>query len=148
MKKLVLLIIILILGVGVFVKPEVALGREKTGAAVVDMCGTAKGLIDKVAVAILNESPLEAFDKVLNEVMNEICAVRKSVEPDPMLMQLTQDLGVAVLGWAWDVSTLMKFKMLRNPEAVGIAEKDVKRRVAALKLLCPTLVVPDVTGIP
>jgi|GEM_PF-4489407 len=148
MKIFVSLVLMSMLALGFPVKPEPALGETKTGTAIVDLCGRAKDLIDKVAVVILNDSPPDAFDQVINNVLNELCSLRKAAEPDPLSMQLVQDLGVGVLGWAWDVSTLMKFKAERNSVAADIAAKGVKRRITALQLLCPKLVVPDVASIP
>ncbi len=126
--------------------PRSALAETKTGQLTMDLCVQAKRLIDKVATVILNQLAAEAFNVVIKDVLREICALRKASEATPELTPAVDNLGVAVIGWAWDVSTLIKFKAERNAVAADIAAKGVKRRVTTIQALCPALVIPDVAS--
>jgi hypothetical protein len=147
-KRFLPLMLIPLLGISAFMAPRSALAETKTGQPTMDLCVQAKRLIDKVATVILNQPAAEAFDVVIKDVLGEICALRKASEANPELTPAVDNLVVAVIGWAWDVSTLIKFKAERNAAAADIAAKGVKRRVTTIQVLCPALVIPDVANIP
>ncbi len=121
---------------------------QKPSGPTIDLCPQAKLLIDRVATVILNQPPAEAFDAVVKDVLAEICSLRRSSEASPELQSSVDNLVVAVLGWAWSVSTLIKFKAERNSVAADIAAKEVKRKVTAIQTICPALVMPDVASLP
>jgi hypothetical protein len=125
-----------------------ALAQKEATKPASDLCPQAKLLIDRVATVILNQPATEAFDAVVKDILAEICSLRKSSESSPELQTAVDNLAVAVLGWAWSVSTLSKFKAERNAVAADIAAKEVKREVTRIQAICPALVIPDVAGLP
>jgi hypothetical protein len=146
MKRFLPVTLIPLLGISIFMMPMDALAETKTEQPTIDLCVRAKRLIDRIATVILNQPPTEAFDEVVQDVLEEICALRKASEANPELTPAVDNLGVAVIGWAWDVSTFIKFKAERNSAAADIAAKGVKRRVTTIQTLCPALVIPDVAS--
>jgi hypothetical protein len=125
-----------------------ALEPTETTGPTIDLCPRAKLLIDRAATVILNQPPADAFDAVVKEVLAEICSLRRSSEASPELQSSVDNLVVEVLGWAWSVSTLIKFKAERNSVAADIAAREVKRKVTAIQTICPALVMPDVASLP
>ena len=125
-----------------------ALARTEATRPTSDLCPQAKSLIDRVATVILNQPSAEAFEAVVKDVLAGICSLRKSSESSPELKTAVDNLAVAVLGWAWSVSTLTKFKAERNAAAADIAAKEVKRKVTEIQAICPALVIPDVASLP
>jgi hypothetical protein len=114
----------------------------------VNVCADIKQLVDNVATAILNDSSDEAFGELIKNVLGEFCTLRKSASSSPQLLGMVDELTTAVLGWAWDVSSLMKFKVQRNDGAADIAAKSLRRQVTKIQTLCPAIVVPNVAKIP
>ncbi len=112
------------------------------------LCPKAKLLVDRVATVILNQPPADAFDAVFKEVLTDLCSFRKESEANAEVRTVVDNLLVAVLGWAWNVSSSIKFKAERNSAAADIATKGIKRQVTAMQTICPTLVIPDVANIP
>ncbi|MGO9119592.1 MAG: hypothetical protein ACLQPD_18530 [Desulfomonilaceae bacterium] len=126
--------------------PVGALSQTKAMQPAIDLCPQAKLLIDRVAGVILNKQRAEAFDLVVKNVLDEICSLRKSSEASPELKPVVDNLVVAVLGWAWNVSTLMTFKAERNSVPADIAAKEVKRNVTAIQTICPTMLRRNLPG--
>jgi hypothetical protein len=114
----------------------------------VNVCADIKQLVDNVATAILNDSSDEAFDELVKNVLGEFCTLRKSVSSRPALLPMADELTTAVLGWAWDVSSLLKFKAQRNDIAADIAANSMRRQVTKIQTLCPAIVVPNLARIP
>ena len=125
-----------------------ALAQTEVMGIATDLCPQAKLLIDRVATVILNQPAAEAFDAVVKDVLDEICALRNSSSASPELKPAVDSLAVAALGWAWSVSTLSKFNAERNAVAADIAAKEVKRKVTEIQAICPALVIPDVASLP
>ena len=97
---------------------------------------------------ILNQPPQDSFEVAIKQVLAEICAFRKESEANPEVKTVVDNVAVAVLGWAWNVSSFTKFKGERNAAAADIAAKEINRQVTAMQTICPTLVIPDVASIP
>jgi hypothetical protein len=125
-----------------------ALAQTEVMGTATDVCSRAKLLIDRAATVILNQPPAEAFDAVVKGVLAEICSLRRSSEATPELQSSVDNLAVTILGWAWSVSTLIKFKAERNSLAADIAAQEVKRKVTAIQTICPALVMPNVGSLP
>jgi hypothetical protein len=125
-----------------------AVGGTEAIGPTIDLCPQAKLLIDRAATVILNQPPAEALDAVVKDVLAEICSLRRSSEARPELQSSVDNLVVAVLGWAWSVSTLIRLKAERNSVAADIAAREVKRKVTAIQTICPALAIPDVASLP
>jgi hypothetical protein len=147
-KGIVPFLIVPIIGLCIMAMPTEGSAETLRGDATVNVCADIKPLVDKVASAILNDSSDEAFGELVKNVLGEFCTLRKSASSSPQLLGMVDELTTAVLGWAWAVSSLMKFKAQRNDSAADIAAKSMRRQVTKIQTLCPAIVVPNLARIP
>jgi hypothetical protein len=131
-----------------FALAGVAFAETRAVDPITILCPKTKLLVDRVAIVILNQPPQDVFEVAVKQVLAEICAFRKESEANPEIKAVVDNVVVAVLGWAWNVSSFIKFKGERNTAAADIAAKEIKRQVTAMQTICPTLVIPDVASIP
>jgi hypothetical protein len=148
MKRIVPFLIVPMIGLCIMAMPTEGSAVTLREDTKVNVCADIKQLVDNVATVILNDSSDEAFDELVKNVLGQFCTLRKSVRSSPELLPMVDELTTAVLGWAWDVSTLLKLEAQRNDSAADIAAKSMRRQVTKIQTLCPTIVVPNVAKIP
>jgi hypothetical protein len=148
MKGIAPFFIVPIIGLCIMTMPTEGSTETLSPDTKVNVCADIKQLVDKVATVILNDSADAAFDELVKNVLGEFCTLRKSVSSSPELLAMVDELTTAVLGWAWDVSSLLKFQAQRNDSAADIAAKSMRRQVTKIQTLCPAIVVPNLARIP
>lgn len=148
MKGTIILLTVLALGTAMIAVPLDGYAAAPGGKTPDSACAKVKQLIDKVATVILNDPSDEAFDETVKNLLRDFCAMRAQAAGTPSALPMVEELTAAVLGWAWDASSVMKFKAQRNASAADIAARSMKRQITRIQTVCPAIVVPDITALP
>ena len=148
MKTLVKLLIVVAFGTAMASTPCNARAETTGGDGSAALCASVKQLVDKVATVILNNPSDEAFDDIVKSVLGEFCVMRAKTGNTPDSIAAAEEATSAIFGWAGDVTNVMKFKAQRNDSAAEIAARSMRRRVTRIQTICPTVVVPNIAGLP